>query len=231
MCKEDCGLGDIYCLKNRETEKVYIGQAIHWMKKRDKLVLRGGLGRVKEHLRKALSKTTIDNTHPKLYDAIRKYGKDKFGWCILETCKISMLNDRETYWIEQYDSVNNGYNMVYKGSSSHGSANTEKLSESIKELWNNEEYREKQTLSHVETWKTKEYRDNYNTAIRSRKKKTGLPHNIYEINKKDTLVGYEVTIKRNKKNHRKVFSNSAYDLPTLLEMAIAWRDQTLKQLE
>lgn len=50
---------------------------------------------------------------PKLYKAFRKYGIDNF---LLETiCETQTPNEDEKYWIQYYDSVNNGYNVMYGG--------------------------------------------------------------------------------------------------------------------
>ena len=47
----------------------------------------------------------------KLYDAMKKYGTDKFYVETLEEdVPIDKLNEREIKWIADYDSFNNGYN-------------------------------------------------------------------------------------------------------------------------
>jgi len=63
-------------------------------------------------------------------DAIRKYGKDNFTREILEECDdFDTLCEREIYWINKYDAVNNDnfYNLSYGGS-----AGDSKL---MKEYW------------------------------------------------------------------------------------------------
>lgn len=42
-----------------------------------------------------------------------KYGKDNFIFEIIEKCDLSIINDREIYWISYYDSTNSdkGYNL------------------------------------------------------------------------------------------------------------------------
>lgn len=47
--------------------------------------------------------------------AINKYGIDNFDFEIIEECDKSLLNEREQYWIEYYDSYNNGYNATTGG--------------------------------------------------------------------------------------------------------------------
>ena len=64
------------------------------------------------------------NNNPSYYgsgvqiiNAIKKYGKDNFKKEILETCDISLLGDREVYWINEYKSTDRsiGYNMTNGG--------------------------------------------------------------------------------------------------------------------
>lgn len=52
----------------------------------------------------------------KLYNAMNKYGKENFVCEVLEeNVPIDKLNDREIYYIEKYDSFNNGYNSTKGG--------------------------------------------------------------------------------------------------------------------
>lgn len=49
----------------------------------------------------------------KLYNSLVKYGYEKHVFEIIEECDLSVLNERERYWQEYYDSVNNGLNLQY----------------------------------------------------------------------------------------------------------------------
>lgn len=65
--------------------------------------------RFKEHQTKGeLSRIPVDV-------AIKKYGINAFTYEILEQCQLEQLNERETYWIQYYDTVNNGYNCSIGG--------------------------------------------------------------------------------------------------------------------
>ena len=57
-----------------------------------------------------------------LYRAIRKYGLDYFSFEIIEECKKEDLNEREKYWVSQYNSHNKnfGYNETEGGDGSEG---------------------------------------------------------------------------------------------------------------
>ena len=90
----------IYKATNKINNKVYIGQTRHSLETR-KLC----------HLKCARNG---GNTH--FYQAIRKYGEDAFIWEIIcSTGSKEILNELETYYITQYDSIHNGYNMVDGG--------------------------------------------------------------------------------------------------------------------
>lgn len=82
-----CG---IYKITNKINGKAYIGQSVDIK------------GRFISH------KCSKDDLP--LHQDIRKLGKDNFEWEILEECAEFELNDKEEYWIEHYDTFNNGYN-------------------------------------------------------------------------------------------------------------------------
>ena len=82
----------ITCLINN---KIYIGQTYETLTQR-----------FKRHIQCA--KSNIDT---KFYRAIRKYGEQNFKIELLEKCNNPIdLNEREFYWINKLDAVNNGYN-------------------------------------------------------------------------------------------------------------------------
>ena len=45
-----------------------------------------------------------------LYHAIRKYSKKDFEISTLEECDILLLDEREQYWIEHFNTLKEGYN-------------------------------------------------------------------------------------------------------------------------
>lgn len=96
----------IYKITNLLNQKVYIGQSIDIKK------------RWKEHC------ITIDNCA--IHQAIQKYGKENFSFEVLEECDQSLLNVKEIYYIEKYNSYYNGYNMTLGG---EGASHPVKLSD------------------------------------------------------------------------------------------------------
>lgn len=92
-----CG---IYLIWNPESSKGYVGQSVnilrrYWSHKADY---------INNH-----------NNLPILHKAFDKYGINNFEFYLLEECPINTLNDRECYWISEYDTLNNGYNVASGG--------------------------------------------------------------------------------------------------------------------
>lgn len=96
-------LGKIYIIKNDLNDKVYIGQTTQSLQKR-----------FNGHCCHSKSDRSV-NMHIKR--AIHKYGKEHFKIELIEECDASLLDEREIYWIEKYDSFNNGYNLTVGGDS------------------------------------------------------------------------------------------------------------------
>ena len=90
----------IYCIKNDINDKVYVGKTIYTIEHR-----------FKEHIRDAYN----HKCNSKLHRAILKYGQEHFYSVILEECLEQEASDKEKYYIQLYDSVNNGYNISYGG--------------------------------------------------------------------------------------------------------------------
>ena len=86
----------IYKINNIQNNKVYIGQTIRPVQ-----------DRFNRHMNDALN--NILDTH--FARAIRKYGKDNFTIEIIdEATSQDELNKKERYWIQYYNSVQEGYN-------------------------------------------------------------------------------------------------------------------------
>ena len=87
-----CG---IYKIENLINGKIYIGQSINIEK------------RFKQHI--------YNDSNMAIHRAIVKYGADNFDMSIVELCDKELLDEKEIYWIEYYDSFNNGYNNTTGG--------------------------------------------------------------------------------------------------------------------
>lgn len=90
----------IYSFTNKINGKKYIGQTCKTLEYR-----------VAQHINYA------NNGHGfKLHEAIRKYGIDNFDIKVECSCSsIDELNLKEIFYINKYDSINNGYNLAPGG--------------------------------------------------------------------------------------------------------------------
>lgn len=94
-----CG---IYKITNLINNKVYIGQSID----------------IKQRWYNHLHHHQHLKDLP-LYRAFKKYGITNFTFNIIEECNVQDLDEREKYWIQYYNSYNNGYNMTTGGQGVH----------------------------------------------------------------------------------------------------------------
>lgn len=92
-------MGYIYKITNDINNKIYIGKTEFDIEKR-----------FQEHCRDALKDR---NEKRPLYNAMNKYGIEHFKIEEIEQCND--IESREKYWIEYYDSYNNGYNATLGG--------------------------------------------------------------------------------------------------------------------
>ena len=95
-------LGSIYIIRNTVNSKVYIWQTTMTVHERFMV-----------HMKPSTAK---QRRNYKLYNAVAKYGRDKFYVETLETnIPLELINDKEIEYIAKYDSFYNGYNSTKGG--------------------------------------------------------------------------------------------------------------------
>lgn len=92
----------IYKFQNKINDNIYIGQSIDIEK------------RYKDHINRSKNKNS-NQYNSVLHQAIRKYGIQNFTFEVIQECSKEILNEREKYWIQYYDSFKNGYNCTSGG--------------------------------------------------------------------------------------------------------------------
>lgn len=80
---------------NNPNGKIYIGQSIDIERRRNQYLL------------------LCCKDQPALYNSLLKYGFKNHTFEIIEKCPIKLLNERERYWQEYYNCVENGLNCKY----------------------------------------------------------------------------------------------------------------------
>lgn len=94
--------GTIYLITNKINGKQYVGQTIQSPEIR-----------FLYHLNYANKESNLSNMP--LAKAINKYGRENFELSILEKCEENIIDEREKYYIELYDTFNKGYNATKGG--------------------------------------------------------------------------------------------------------------------
>lgn len=113
-------MGFIYSIYNKISKKRYIGQTIQPLHKR-----------IYQHFQQANK-----GINTPLYYAFRKYSRDIFEISLIEECEKLLLDEREQYWIDYYNTFNEGYNCDLGGKGTKGLKHSEetrkKMSDSKK---------------------------------------------------------------------------------------------------
>lgn len=159
----------IYKFENNITHNIYIGQSINIEK------------RYKDHLSRAKHNNKGNNEYnTPLHRAIRKYGIENFTFSIIEECSKDILNDKEQYWIDFYDSFENGYNLTSGGEAQEASRKFDEMfiSQIQKILLNTDEtYNEISNKYDISTGRISEintgkvgYNKDFSYPLRKRKK-------------------------------------------------------------
>ena len=95
-------ISGIYKIENLINGKIYIGQAVDIK------------ARWRTHIFSANTLSHKDSSSP-IHLALAKYGKENFSFTIVEECEINLLNEKEKFWIDYYDSYRKGYNASTGG--------------------------------------------------------------------------------------------------------------------
>lgn len=126
----------VYKITNKINGKMYIGASARLMKRKT------------EHFKPSRIKTYKDRLP--IYRAMDKYGRESFVFEIIEKTTAEQLDEREEYYINKYNTVEEGYNVVSTSHNMHDREYTKEVhgsffSEWNKKQWKNEEYRKERS--------------------------------------------------------------------------------------
>lgn len=96
-------MGYIYKITNKLNSKIYIGQTAIDLKQR-----------WRDHCRVSFNSNNRDYSFP-IHAAIRKYGKENFSIELIEEIPNNLLDEREIFWINYFNSYIKGYNATTGG--------------------------------------------------------------------------------------------------------------------
>lgn len=138
----------IYCIENIETNKKYIGQSID----------------INERWRKHLGELNHNKHHNDyLQKAWNKYGNDGFTFYVLEYCEENNLDEKEIYYINLYNTTDRecGYNLKSGGKmySHHTDEIKNKISESNKQAYLNQDLRNIRSIDALNQWSNPEIKE------------------------------------------------------------------------
>jgi group I intron endonuclease len=259
--------GIVYEIKNKINGKFYIGKTKEFYGK-SKF---GINGRLNKHFLNALSDNEERrNECPRLYNAIRKYGKENFTIECLLKCEESEYDEKEIEYILNLDSTNRdiGYNIAKGGmgrsvvevseetrqkiSNSNVSKNTSELNirpyknkkndivigyvvrrrikgQQCQKYFTSMERTLKENYKLAKDWLYALMQNNL-TNDKKNNKPNNLPLNINPIKdkNKNKIIGYSVSIIRDKKLSYKSFQSKTIPNEELLKEAIKFKNSILE---
>lgn len=110
-------MGCIYKITNQITKKQYVGKTQNFNQ------------RIKFY------KTLNCKAQPKVYNSLLEYGVDNHTFEIIENCNNDIINEREVYWIDTFDTFNNGLNSCRVSVGGNGGWNINNNQSTPKTKW------------------------------------------------------------------------------------------------
>lgn len=174
--------GYIYVITNKVNNKQYVGKTVQEPKKYWKWH--------KNNVRKDKLNTKV------LYRAMNKYGISQFEFEVIEEVYVKeiKLNDKlnylEKYYIKEFGTFKEGYNMTLGGDGNFGVKRSEEFKRNLSKIktgvprpeWVKEKMRKPKSPEHIQKMKKPKTQEHKDSLRKSWEKKTG--EEVEEINKK-----------------------------------------------
>jgi hypothetical protein len=104
---------EIYKITNISNLKIYVGQAVSHIKRKNKFIPHGMNGRFRTHVCETLGNNTTKYSCRNLNNAIKKYGVENFTVQLIRNCNVEDANCIENEEIIKHNSLSpNGYNLT-----------------------------------------------------------------------------------------------------------------------
>ena len=216
----------IYRIQNITNNKVYIGYSENVK------------NRIAQHKRLAMSKRNVKS---KLYAAMKKYGIENFTYDVIyqsldmNHCKTVM----ETFFISEYDSYDNGYNMTFGGEGIDSISNSmyskirwesdeyrSRLLKSRDGIFQTDEYRQKQSEKSMENWKDETYRESVRIGVEEYWDDVAREEHSQKLKK---VLSSPEQIKRLSENAKKCWDIPGYRENQRQKQSDLWKDTTSKR--
>lgn len=175
--------GIIYKITNLINKKEYVGCTIYPIKKR-----------FEEHIYRCLK--TDSNT--KFCNSVRKYGVKNFNVEIIEECDISIIYEREKFYIKEFKSYDNGLNSTFGGEGCLGYTHSPEIRQKISENVKNGNSHKGKTYEELYGDKADEEREKRRMSVKkgwdsiSDEKKENRVNKLTETTRKNSKYGVEL---------------------------------------
>ena len=130
--------------------------------------------------------------HLPIYEAMLEHGRENFEFEVIERTTEEDLNTREEYYIDKYNTVEDGYNVVRTALNVHdeefSKVNADRLRERNLKNWQDPEYREHITNSSREYQKTVPYEKRLNAIKGLNKYTDSIKKSIGQYDKQGNLI-------------------------------------------
>jgi len=74
---------------------------------------------------------------PKIYNSLKKYGPENHIFEIIEKCLLDQLNERERYWQDYYNVLEEGLNLKLTNTEDRNGKHSDETISKMKEYWRN----------------------------------------------------------------------------------------------
>jgi group I intron endonuclease len=177
--------GRIYKITNKKNGLIYIGCTIYSLEKR-----------FYEHI----YRSQVSNYKSKLYNSIRKYGKDNFEIELISECEIKDMYKNEIKYIELFDTYNNGLNSTYGGEGCLGYEHTDETKEKISNVLKNGSSHKGKTYEQLYGDKSVDEKNKRRSSVKnvwenmSENDKQNRVGKIKEVSRKNSKYGIELIV-------------------------------------